>query len=624
MRRVVLLTLLFAAWPLTSAAHAQTAHVSMSASANRVVVGEPFGLEVRAELEGGEADDVRLPDFGSLEVLGRRVSRPFSFSFGFGSGGQHAVMKSEIVYSFTLRAVAPGKIRLSPAVVMVNGHRFSSSPLTIEATGSALAPQALGQLPPDPFQAQAQRQPDDLAAPPEGPLEGARFDGSAFLRTVVDKKQAYVGEQVTVTVYLYSRGSLHQSPTVTREPTTEGFWVQDLLPAQRALTASRQEVNGRMFQVYVLRRFAAFPLKPGELHVGAPSVEIGSSSSIFDLLNGPSAPTRREGVQVSVQAVPLPERDNAQNPVHVGSLSLTSSVDPSTARVGDAITLTVTAKGLGNLKALELPTPVIDGAEVLAPEIDDQVSSDQDRVGGTRTFRWLILPRTPGNLSIPSFAVDVLDPATQAYATVQTDARTVAITGTSAAAPESRQPSAKKEREEIPYFGPVRTESALTRRSQPLYTHAWYGWAVGAAPLGFLLLVLARMLSRMLKASRESSSGSRKFREAQEKLDEARAAVERADTQTALGAVAAGLKRGLESRLEEPVGGFTREALRKHLTKRGMPQPLAERLVTQLETCELARFDPAGKSRAELTTEVEKARGVLRELERFVPSEVQR
>jgi hypothetical protein len=309
--------------------------------------------------------------------------------------------------------------------------------------------------------------------------------------------------------------------------------------------------------------------------------------------------------------------------VHVGSLSLTAKVDPTTARVGDALTLKVTAKGLGNLKGLELATPVIDGAEVLAPEIDDQVSTDLDRVGGVRTFSWLILPRKPGSLSIPSFAVDVLDPATQAYATVQTDARTVAITGTSSEAPPIPQAGAKEEREEIPHFGPVRTESALTRRKERLYAHAWYGWAVGAAPLGFLLLVLARLISRGLKVRRESSSGSRKFREAQDKLDEARAAVERADTQAALGAVAAGLKRGLESRLEEPVGGFTREALRRHLSKRGMPQPLAERLVSQLEACELARFDPASKSRAELTTEVEKARGVLRELERFTPSEVQ-
>ena len=136
MRRAALLTLLFGTLALANVAQAQTARVSMSASASRVAVGEPFGLEVRAELEGGEADDVALPDFGPLVVLGRRVSRPFSFSFGFGSGGQHAVMKSEVVYSFTLRARAPGKIRLAPAVVMMGRRKFSSAPIELPGTGA--------------------------------------------------------------------------------------------------------------------------------------------------------------------------------------------------------------------------------------------------------------------------------------------------------------------------------------------------------------------------------------------------------------------------------------------------------------------------------------------------------
>jgi hypothetical protein len=624
--RLAFAALVLSVWLAPQLASAQKARVSMSASSSRVTVGEPFGLEVRAEIEGGEADDVTLPDFGTLEVLGRRVSRPFSFSFGFGSSGQHAVAKSELVYSFTLRAVQPGTYRLAGAVVVMGRRKFTSAPLTIEATGSPVPPQ--GSMMPPGLSPQ-QQEPADLTAPPDGPLEGAKYDATTFVRTVVDKKQAYVGEQVTVTVYLYTRGSLHQSPTLTREPTTEGFWVQDLLPTQRSLTATRQDVNGRTFQVYVLRRFAAFPLRAGALKIGAPSVELGSSGSLFDLLNGPSAPTRRNGVDVGVEALALPERKNAQHPAHVGSLSLTSELDPPTARMGDAVTLRVIARGTGNLKALELATPVVEGAEVLAPEIDDKLTTDADRVGGERTYRWLILPRREGELAVPGFSVDVLDAENKSYDTITAAARTLKVSGGQApAAATAPTPSATAgagaDPDEKPHFGPVRTESALARRAPGLHQRAWYGFVLGAAPLALCLLVLTRLGSRSLRKRRESSSGARRFREAQDKLDEARAAAERADAQAALGAVAAGLKRGLESRLEEPVGGYTREALRRHLGQRGMPAPLTDRLLTQLETCELARFDPAEKSRAELTTEVEKARGVLRELERFVPQQVQR
>ena len=71
--------------------------------------------------------------------------------------------------------------------------------------------------------------PGTSSAPPSGALDGALYDDQAFLRTVVDRSEPYVGEQVTVTIYLYIRGSLTSMPTATHEPTTDGFWIQDLL-----------------------------------------------------------------------------------------------------------------------------------------------------------------------------------------------------------------------------------------------------------------------------------------------------------------------------------------------------------------------------------------------------------
>jgi hypothetical protein len=607
---ISLASCLVALWPVL--AEAQSAQVTLSASAERVQVGEPFAIEIRASVEGGEADDIELPSFGNLEVLGKRVSRPFSFSFGFGSGGQHAVMKSETVYSFTVRAVAPGSVRIEPAVLRMGRRKFSSRPLVIEASGSALPPTQQAPAEPD--------APPD--APPDGTLDGARFDPDMFLRTVVDKKDAHVGEQVTVTIYLYTRSNLHQMPNLSREATTEGFWVQDLLGIQqRAFAPVRAEVNNRQYLVYTLRKFAAFPLRAGTLTVGAPSVEVTGGGSLFDLLTGPSPTVRRNGVAVNVEAKPVPANQGSTRPVHVGSLTMEAKLEPATAKVGDALTLTVLARGTGNLKALEL-APTLSGvdAELLAPEIQDELSIDLDRVGGTRTFRWLVLPRAPGRLEVAPLAVDLLDPASGSFGAAQTAPLSIAVTG--AALPAQAQAAdAQPDAEQAPHFGPARTHSELTRRTVRLSERGWFLPAALAAPLLLVLWLAARFAMRVLSARRAGEGGSRKFREAQHKLDEARVAAERGDASASLGALSAGLKRALEARLGEPVGGFTRGALRGHLTGRGMAQPLADRLVSQLEACELARFDPAGKSKGELGTEIEKARGVLRELERFVPRE---
>ncbi len=401
------------AWGLLCAsASAQNARVTMSASSSQVSVGEQFAIEIRADVTGAEVDEIELPDFGNLEVLGRRVSRPFSFSFGFGTGGQRANVQSQIIHSFTLRALEPGTVTIEPAFVVIGKRRFASQPIKLEVTGAALPSNAPG-VPStagnDP------RRGADLTLPPEGPLEGATYDQDAFVRTVVDKPKAVVGEQVTVTVYLYVRGSLSSAPGITREPTADGFWIQDLLPPNRSLSPARQELNGRAFNVYVLRRFAGFPLREGTLEIGATSIEIGGRPSLFDILTGPASSLRRTGVPVAVEVAALPERKDASHPSFVGDLTLSANVDRTDARVGDAITLRVTVKGLGNLKGLTLPDPRIDGMEVLTPEVEDRLTMDLDQVGGEREIRWLLLARKAGQVRIESMGVDVFDPAAATY-----------------------------------------------------------------------------------------------------------------------------------------------------------------------------------------------------------------
>lgn len=587
---------------------AQNARVSMSASSNRVAVGEPFAVEIRVETRGDDVDELELPDFGELEVLGRSTARPFSFSFGFGSGGRRAQVKSEIVHTFTLRASQPGAFTIRPAIARVAGRRIASQSLSILAIDPAHA--GTNQAPrPDPSEAHA---------PPSGELDGALFDQTMFLRTVVDKKRAYVGQQVTVTIYLYLRGQIADSPSVTREPTLEGFWSQDLLPMQRSLSPSRQEVNGRVFNAYVLRRFAAFPLRPGALEIGAPSVEIGGGGSIFDLLTGPSQPLRRSGMKVAIEALPLPAQPTTGAPTFTGALTLEAALEPEAARVGDAVTLRVKASGQGNLRALTLPSPSVRGLEVLAPEIDDEVTNDGDQIGGERVYRWLILPRAPGEFALPPFVVDVLDPTSGSFAQARTPTLTLKVQGGEPLPAAEPPPS-----EEVlgVRFGPVRTASELRRRAPALYERAPYWPSVLAAP-ALLLALLALRFARTRLAQRSALQRDALVeRELEDKLARASEAAERGDAQAALGLLSAALKGTLELRLGEPIGGMTTRALGVHLAARGLEPKLAERCLAQLGALERGRFDPAAQGALELSKAVAGVRAVTRELARarFLP-----
>jgi hypothetical protein len=609
---------------VSTPAHAQKVRVTMISSATQISVGDPFVIEIRADLTGDEVDDVAIPDFGKLEVLGRRVSRPMSFSFGFGSGGQHAQVQSQLVHGFTLRATEPGTYVIQPAIVTVKGRKYASQKLSILATGAALPnapdPNAGQGLDPN-GQADPQDQPG--IAPPDGPLSGARYDPELFLRTVVDKTKVQIGEQVTITVYLYVYGGLSQNPSITREPTMEGFWVQDLLPVQRTLAPVRQEVNGRTYNVYVLRRFAAFPLRAGSLKVGAPAIEIASGPSLFDLITGPAQTVRRNGVEVPIEALALPGRGSSKGPTHVGTLTLESSVDPQQAKVGDAVTLRVVAKGQGNLKALKLADPRLDGVDVLTPEIEDKVTTELDVVGGERRFRWLLLPRKPGTLAIPAFEVNVFDAQTKAYSLAHSAAIQLPVTGEKlpdSTTPKSAEKSATPEREggdATRSFGPARLDATLSRATPRLVSRPWFLWAVLAMPLACLLTWLGRAAARRLRTRSAGSPTDQALRAAEQKLKEAAQCANTGDAAKAYAALFSGLRSALSARLQEPVGGLTLPQLRQHCVERGMAPALATRIVTTLAAAEQARFDPSQQSAQSFAGHLRESQALVREIARF-------
>jgi hypothetical protein len=586
-------------------ARAESARISMSASSNRVAVGEPFGVEIRVETHGDDPESVELPDFGDLQVLGRSTSQPFSFSFGF---GQRARVKSETIYGFTLRATERGAYAIRPAIMTIKGRRVASQALNLLVVDPSLSAQQNAEPAP--------QKPGDNAPPSVAagePVEGAKVDPTMFLRTVVDKKRVYLGQQVTVTIYLYLRGQLGDTPSITREPTLDGFWSNDLLPMQRSLSSARQEIQGRVYNAYVLRRFAAFPLRTGTLEVGAPAVEVGGGGSIFDLLNGPSRPVRRDGVKVAVEVLPLPAQPTRNAPTHTGTLALEATLDTATAKVGEAVTLRVVAKGMGNLRGLTLRGPRLSGVDALEPEIDDRVENQLDVIGGERTFRWLILPRQPGTLKIPRFVVDVFDPETKTFASVRTAPLTLTVSGAASASDGAPRPASDDSNAEV-RFGPLRAQSELLRRTPELRERGWFWPSVLAAPLLLLGLWLGRSVQRRVVRRRAAGRDDQALREVEEKLGTAQRATQSGDANGALSALQSALKKTLEARLGEPVGGLTWRALGHHLTRHALEPRLIERVIGQLGAIERARFDPGSVGTVELTQALDGVRGVVREL----------
>jgi len=558
-----------------SAAADAEVEVILNATPREVRVGETFVLEVRANVKGGSLEDLTLADlkkYPELDMISHQTARPMQVSFGFGSGMK---VESSLSHQYVMRAVSPGTFEFSPAVAKVDGKTYRSDPLTVVALPSN---GAAGAAP-------------DAPAPPREigeELSGARYDPRAFLRTVVEQEDVYIGQQVDLMIYLYTRVGVSGRSLNPSKPAMDGFWVYDEQITN--LQGSVVTVNGVSYRAYVLQKSAAFPQRTGELTIGAPKVafDIGSMS-LFD------APKRieRTGVPVTVNVKPLPKPGPAD--AVVGKYSVRARLDRGTVRTGNAVTLSVDVTGVGNIQDLRIELPPIAGVRALQPVIRDEQRFYGKALGGTRSWEWILIPETPGGHTIPAIEINYFDPDTQQYGSVSTQTLTFSSTGVATPAQPAVSPMQAPAKREAAVFGPIRMYSALTRGASPIRERTSFAWLLASPPLIFILLTIGVSLTRRRKRRKATTAAVQRAL-----IHEARAALRGNDPRTFYDRIVASITHALVTRTTEPVRGLSNAELRTRLVAAGFDDDLVRRVINELEGADFARFAASGTNTEEM------------------------
>ena len=562
-------------WAGTVAAEAEVT-VTLDAMPTESRVGDSIRLEVRVQATGGRIQGLELADlkkYPELEILSHQTMRPMQFSFGFGSGVQ---MESSLAHIYTLLPTVAGKFEFAPAVAKVDGKLHRSKPLTlvIQPAGGA------GQGTNDPGASAGTAVDEEIA--------GARFDPRAFLRTVVEPTEAYIGQQVNVSVYLYTRVRISPQSLLPSKPSMDGFWVHD--DPITSLQFQNATVRGAQYRAYPIQRSVAFPQRSGELTIGAPKVSFDvGSGSLFD------APQKfqRAGVPVTVHVKPLPSPVPA-NAV-IGNYAVQARLDRFEVRTGDAVTLTVDAGGVGNVQDLRIDLPPIAGVRALQPAIRDQTRYAAGRLSGTRTWEWILIAESPGTHVVAPIELSFFHPETETYASATTAALQFTATGPATAPQPSIEPVDPSPGPEASAFGPIRMYSALSRREPAVRERSWFAWLLALPPALFALVLMGANLSRR-RERRSATAGAvqRKL------LREAEAALQADDPRAFYDRVVSSINHALDTRLGEPVAGLPQSKLRSKLAAAGFDEDLIQRLFNELEGADFARFAASGVNRDEM------------------------
>ena len=560
--------------PLDAAAPQLTVNASVSPAV--VPLNGQFTLEV--ELRGTNRVDAE-PSLPAMEDFSLYIGQSSSTSMQMING----VATVSLTIQYRYRAIREGAFQVGAVEVEAGGQLLRTRPVTLTVSTSVA-----GGVGPDPSGV------------------GAEY---IFIVAEVDKTRVYENEPIEVSYRLFTRVNV-SSYSLFDLAENEGFWVEEV-PGLRNPPAEQRLVDGQPYTTAVVRRVVLFPTGPGTRTIEPMSVEASvrvrrqSRSLLDDFFGGgaffgsqePTVITSRP-VGVEVLPLPVPGRPGSFTGF-VGRLNVSASVDRSSVETNDAVTLQLTVGGEGNLRSLA--APVIDfptDFEVFPPEVTESIDRSDARVRGTRTYEYVLIPRSPGEKIIPPVEMSYFDAESALYASTASQPLRLDVTGDPViGAAGGGRAGVETLREDIRFIqiGPPNLgalEGSLT--AAPGF------WIVALLPLVALLgaLGLRRHWDR-LEGDVAYARGRRAGRVAKKRLSHARAVMSQADARAFYAEVERALRGFLADKLNVAEAGFMSRVAEAELGRRGVPTVTTQEYFACLGECDRARFAPPGSSEEE-------------------------
>jgi len=572
---------------------ARAGDIAVSAGLDKTSISldETATLSIVVSGTMGNLQEPSLPEFEGFSAQGAGQSTNVSIINGKFSGST--------VYTYILTPRKAGSFTIPAISLEYQGKTYQTEPLAIEVT-----------------RGQSTRNP---APPPPGLRHGKRL----FVEGAVDKKEAYVNEQITFFFRFYRMVNPVSQPGY-QPPETTGFWTEDLPPQKNYQTM----INGTPYDVLELR-LALFPMAPGEYTIGSASLRCRIEDFAQDDLFGDDAFRNYFGRArevllstdpIKIRVLPLPAGKPAGFTGAVGTYTMKAGLDKKSVPAGQPVTIAVTISGEGNIKTIESPVfPDFPGFRKYEPTSSSKISKEDYRVQGSKTFQAMLIPDAEGEKTLPPLTWSCFDPASRSYKTLTTSSLTLSVTpgsGISSASPAAPGTSPGKAApvqilsRDIRFIKdpPVRlTKGEVDLCKNPLFL------LLQCIPLASLLFVVLRRRA-LERINRDPVDFKRR-----RALSDARKALREAGSLIHAGKVGefyALLNKALKDYCSGKLGGVTAglpaREIARILDERGAP---GGNFCALLETADEARFSASHPPAAQMKAHLREAGKLLGELE---------
>ena len=552
----------------------------LTASApSQVQLGQRFQVTWQVDANGSNFTAPQISDF---QVLGG-PNQSTSMQYVNGS------MSQSISFSFVLRAAKQGEFTIAPAKIQVGGNVISSNELKINVRKGQQQASSGGQQ-------QSQQKSNTQAASGDGK--------DLFAKVEVSKRNAYLGEKITVDLKIYSRVTIVNFDD-WKMPSFEGFWSKETTSNQQ-IQLQNEVIDGVIYQTGLIKQLILYPQKTGDVVIDPMELSVivrerssNRGRSVFDQFFGgyedSKRPVKSNSVKINVKPYPTGKPGDFSG--LTGKLKMNASLDRAETKSNEAVNLKVTISGDGNLYQLQAPDlefpPDI---EVYDPKTADNIKVSTSGISGSRTFEYVLIPRYAGDFKIGPFSFSYFDPSAGKFKTVTQEAFDLIVEkgeGEEAASPAVNIANKEDIRligSDIRYIKQgqytIQNGTSFFYRSVPFYA------AIGLPTLLFVLFLGYTQYQKSqgndlvrLKSKRATGLAKKRLTKAKKLWDDNQTTSFYEEVFKALSDYAA-------NKFEIPVSELSKDKIKAVLAEKSVPEETVAAFIRVLDKTEFARFAP--------------------------------
>ncbi len=379
--------------------HAQEISYTIETDRNTGTKNDLFTITITLQYpDDDDLEKIQLPDFSKFEQIDHGSSKQMSLSI---INGRRSASETRIE-TFVLRPKSSGTLSIENGYIQYDRKIFKSNSIEVRVLDGSTASQNQNT-------SNESSEPNIITGPDPS-------ETKLFVRYKLSRNEVYVGEQISLEVWLFTREGLEIQDL--KIPKGDGFWLETIKLQKSEQMAQNATVGGIPYNAYLLSRQILFPLEAKTYHIEPSIVEAVTGGSFFSI--GRKIIRQTQPIEIIAKELPLPF-PNDFHPSNVGQYSIKAEVNKSHTNQGDPITLRIIIEGNGNFKNIQLnQKPVINNWKIYDPTITTMGDFVQGLLFGKKTFEYLIVPQNSGAYHVGPFHITYFDPTNNKYETAQT------------------------------------------------------------------------------------------------------------------------------------------------------------------------------------------------------------